>query len=221
MGSGLGLWAMRLRRVRERLAAVLAERIHMSQEIHDTLLQGLVGVALQLDAAAAGIGDPASAQKLVAVRRRVEQYIGDAREAIRSLRSRDAGPASVWDSLERTGRALAERHGFVFDMKRTFRSFGSQRRLCEQQFLRIGQEALTNVAKHAHATRVHVEVEYTAAATILRVSDDGCGFAINESDDEHFGVRIMRERAQQVGGHFDLSTAPGRGASITVTAPLF
>jgi len=191
----------------------------MSQEIHDTLLQGLVGIALQLDATSTAVTDPKASQQLSYVRRRVEQYIGDAREAIKSLRVRDGTTVGVWDALERTGRALAETHGFDFGMTRALGSSRPQSRSCEQQLLRIGQEAVFNAAIHAHPTRVYVEVEYTKSSSILRVSDDGRGFSPTYSSDEHFGLRIMRERAQQVGGHLEIRSNPGQGTTITATVP--
>jgi len=125
----------------------------------------------------------------------------------------------VWDALERTGRTLAETHGFNFEMKRALGPSRQQSRSCEQQLLRIGQEAVFNAATHGQPTRVYVEVEYTKSTSILRVSDDGCGFSPTYTSDDHFGLRIMRERAQQVGGYLEIRSNPGQGTTIAATVP--
>jgi signal transduction histidine kinase len=102
----------------------------------------------------------------------------------------------------------------------------------EVQLLRIIQEALTNVRKHAAARFVRVVFAVHANQTQIIVEDDGCGFdpsphpgpppKLGEGDREgaHFGLRIMRERAEAVGGSLQVRSAPGHGTKVIVQVPL-
>jgi signal transduction histidine kinase len=79
---------------------------------------------------------------------------------------------------------------------------------------RIAQEALNNVAKHAHARRVDVLLSCTPAQVMLRVRDDGRGFDGARVPSDHLGLGIMAERAEDVGGALDVRSAPGEGTEI-------
>jgi signal transduction histidine kinase len=87
--------------------------------------------------------------------------------------------------------------------------------------LRIIQEALANVRKHAQASRVRVAIETVEGASRIVVADDGRGFDLNALDQaQHFGLRIMRERAESLGGTFHVESAPARGTIVTVQVPV-
>jgi two-component system nitrate/nitrite sensor histidine kinase NarX len=81
-------------------------------------------------------------------------------------------------------------------------------------FYRVAQEALNNVAKHAGATRVEVELTYQDGAVRLEVCDDGRGFDPGEVPSGHFGVAIMRERAEAVGAEVAVESCPGQGTTV-------
>ncbi len=84
-------------------------------------------------------------------------------------------------------------------------------------FYRIAQEALNNITKHADANQVYIDLECQANATTLTIRDDGCGFDPDMSQaTSHFGLHIMRERAENVGATFRLESAEGKGTSIEV-----
>jgi signal transduction histidine kinase len=83
--------------------------------------------------------------------------------------------------------------------------------------LRIGQEAVANAIKHGEASQVQVELEYSPEKVVLRVTDDGQGFSPNQANSAgHFGMLDMRERAEAIGSHLQIDSAPGRGTHITV-----
>lgn len=219
-----GAWRVRLRRVRREFSLVLAERARLSREIHDTLLQSLVGVALQFDAIANTLDDSASAARdqLVRIRRHVEAYIREARQSIWDLRSPVLETHDLVSALRDFGRRAAAGTPVRFVATAT----GTPRQCSakvENQLLRIGQEAITNAVRHAGATRITLEVRFDEAAVTLRVADDGRGFAYEtqaRDAENHYGLTTMRERAEELGGCFTIATETGRGTAVETVVPI-
>ncbi len=217
-------WRVRLRRVRREFSLVLAERARLSREIHDTLLQSLVGVALQFDAIANSLDGASAAAKeqLVRIRRHVESYIREARQSIWDLRSPVLETHDLAAALREFGRRAAAGSAARFTATVT----GTPRQpsaKVENQLLRIGQEAISNAVRHAQATRISLEVRFEDGALTLRVSDDGRGFeydSVAHNGDSHYGLTTMRERAEELGGRFRVSTERGKGTSVETVVPL-
>jgi two-component system nitrate/nitrite sensor histidine kinase NarX len=93
----------------------------------------------------------------------------------------------------------------------------------ELQLLRILQEALANVRKHSGASKVHVSVQQENGFLLASVADDGTGFDPANRPREafpRFGLAIMRERAESIGGSLDLETSPGRGTRVKIQVPI-
>jgi signal transduction histidine kinase len=89
--------------------------------------------------------------------------------------------------------------------------------------LRIAQEALTNVRRHALATKVVVKLEKTSEAVAMIVKDNGQGFSLSDLEKTppgYHGLNIIKERAEGLGGSLDISTAPGGGTELRVSLPL-
>ena len=88
---------------------------------------------------------------------------------------------------------------------------------------RVAQEALTNVSRHAHASRVEVSIQRLAAGVCMKIKDDGKSFGVERMmryrGRKHLGLLGMRERLEMVGGHFDIESAPGKGTAITALIP--
>ena len=148
-----GLWWMRVRRVRRQYALVLAERVRMSRTIHDSLLQGLVAIALQFDdlSHSLEVSSPAVRDHIVRIRKNVERYIKDARHSIWELRSptldtrispvRFGTPASApWNDDIR----------FDLNVNGVPRPFPRE---TEEQLLHIGQEAIQNAVRTVNRRR--------------------------------------------------------------------
>ena len=218
-------WRARARQLQQRFAVVLAERARVGREIHDTLLQSLVGMALQLDTLAdqADASPPGTMRHdLSRLRRQVEHYIGEAQESIWDLRSPLHGPGDLPSSL----RERAERATGGADVRFEFAVQGIPRPLpirVHQQVLRIAQEAVVNAVRHAHPRSIRMDLLYDADAVHLSVVDDGHGFnseVPHGSTDSHWGLSIMRERAEQIGARFSVSSGPERGTRIDLVAPL-
>ena len=217
------VWRMRVRQLRRQFSVIVAERARMSREIHDTLLQGMVAVALQLDVMAA-MASP-SAQplggSLVRLRKLVEGYIRETRDAIFDLRA----PQSEGDFvtlLEATGGRIVSATSVQFDVG----VHGTSRPLVasvSRQLLQVAREAITNAVRHAQPRRVHVELHYRSDAILLRIADDGHGFDVDrvaQNSNSHFGLLTMRERVQQIGGAIEVRSSPGMGTYVEVIVPM-
>jgi signal transduction histidine kinase len=219
-----GAWQMRLHRVRKEFALILGERARLSREIHDTLLQSLVGIALQCDVIAGdvdGSGGAAKAQ-LLRMRKQVEEYIREARQSIWDLRSPKLEQHQLAEALRDVGERAAAGTGVEFE----FIVSGVPHRCSpklEEQLMRIGQEAVVNAVRHAQASRVRMELRYEQESVALQVSDDGCGFDAESAIEEargHYGLTTMRERAAALGAMLRIESSRGRGTEIETVVPI-
>ena len=91
----------------------------------------------------------------------------------------------------------------------------------QHQVLYLFQEALTNIAKHAQARHVGIDLTWAANALTITVSDDGCGFESGAIEaDGHFGLRVMQERAEAINGYLTLASRPNAGTELILRLPL-
>src|SRR5688572_428931 len=216
-------WRLHIRRVHTQYALVLAERMRMSRAIHDTLLQGLAGLALQLDdlSHATEAAPASSGDRVRRMRRRVEEYIREARQSIWDLRAPALERQSLPLALREVGTRLVADRPVSLDV-----SVKGAPQSCspavEQQLLLICQEALTNAVRHGSPRRIDVELEYGPKQVSVRVSDDGRGFdpARAEQATGHYGVVSMRERAAQVRGRLTIASKPGNGTRVEAVVPV-
>jgi signal transduction histidine kinase len=224
-------WAvyhLRLRQERYRFAVVLEERARIAREIHDTLAQGFVGLASQLDAVAMAMPEPdgtpwaVARQYLDLARKMARHSLTEARRAVMDLRAsvlegRDLATALNSGALMWTAGSGVEVEVDVSGERKTLPPD------MEQHLLRIAQEAVTNVLKHAGASKIWVKLHMEAKKLFLRVADNGRGFEHQEpfsSQEGHFGLLGMRERAERLGGELHLASHPGEGTEVEVTVPL-
>lgn len=218
-----GAWQLRLRQLRRQFSLVLGERVRLSRELHDTLLQSLVGVALEFDAVSKSLEtSPAAAKaRVVKIREHVEEYIREARRSIWSLRSTALETGDLVEALRESAERAASNHGvdLSFDITGTPRRLPPQ---IEHQVLRIGQEAVLNAVRHAKASHLGVTVDYGEDTLVLKLKDDGVGFdpaRTAEGTTDHYGIITMRERAQQAGGDVTITSAPGSGTTVEARVP--
>ena len=218
-----GAWRVRLRLVRNQFSAVLEERARLSREIHDTLLQSLIGVALQFGAMSNTLGPlPAEAKSLfVRIRRDVEAHIREARQSIWDLRSPVLETQDLDAALREFGKRATADKGVRFGSTVS----GRRRRYSakvENELLRIGQEAIINATRHAHAERIDLELRFDDRSVTLRVRDDGRGFDLQcsaQEADGHYGLTSMRERAERLGGKFSIASTQGAGTTVETVIP--
>jgi signal transduction histidine kinase len=209
-------------RERREYQAVLSERNRVARELHDTLEQGLTGISLQLEAVASTVqAAPATATQSLEVARQMLRYsLEETRRSVMDLRSQALESDDLPAALGTLARQMTQ--GTAIDADVTVD--GPRRRLDaahEHHLLRIGLEALTNAVKHSGATRVHILVRFSSAATVLIVADDGCGVRqdTGEMDGTHFGLQGMRERANKIGAVLELESWPERGTRVSVSVP--
>lgn len=201
-----------------REAGVMAERERMAGEIHDTLAQGFTSILMLLQAADAYVGrDPEAARRQVGLAARTaRENLAEARALVAALPPAPLGGSSLDEAVERLAERLREELGVTADYTLT----GEPRRLtagAEVVLLRVAQESLSNVRKHAKADRVEVGLAYAAESVRLEVRDDGVGFTPGAS--HGFGLHGMRERVGQVGGTLDVRSEPGAGTAVVVEVP--
>jgi signal transduction histidine kinase len=225
---GLVFLALKLRllRAEREFRAVLGERNRIAREIHDTLAQGYVGISVQLEVMSELLRHnkiEKAAKHLDTVRGYVREGLADARQSIWALRSQDSEEATLPVRMRRLVEAQAG-HG----VEAKFGIYGAYRPLppgMENEILRITQEALHNVKKHAGASSVKVQLEYSRNEIALEVRDDGRGFAAGNngtpltSPPGHYGLTGMRERAAAVGGTLEVTSEPGAGTTVRMRAP--
>ncbi|HEY8550018.1 MAG TPA: two-component regulator propeller domain-containing protein [Vicinamibacterales bacterium] len=217
-----GIYKLRLRQMRAKFDLVLAERNRLAREFHDTVEAGFVGITLQLDVAAAKVESaPAQALRHLALAREMVMHsIAEARRSVWDLRAYALEQGNLASALERAARDVTGGK-----LEAEVRVIGTPRPLpavTETNLLRIGQEAITNAAKHAGASRLLIELAYDAGAVRLRVSDDGCGFVPPEGGSRGgaFGLLGMRERANKLGGTLTVFSRPGAGTEVAADVPL-
>jgi signal transduction histidine kinase/ligand-binding sensor domain-containing protein len=216
------LLRLRLRRAEGEFRAVLGERNRIAREIHDTLAQGYVGISVQLEVLAELLRlrkIEAAAKHLDQTREHVREGLAEARQSIWALRSQDTDETTLPVRLNRLVEAEGG-HG----VETRFSLFGAYRPLpqeTEREFLRVAQEAIHNVKKHAGARHLFVQLEYRPNEVALDVRDDGRGFETNqeaESASGHYGLTGMKERAAAIGGTLEVSSKPGEGTTVRLRA---
>jgi ligand-binding sensor domain-containing protein/signal transduction histidine kinase len=227
LGLGLLAWqlyALRLRQVRARFAAVLRERNRIAREIHDNLAQEILGVSVQLEIVSRLLPAPDGAARahLDRARALVRSSIAEARRYVWDLRSQSLEDRDLPTALSEMTRRLTAGSGVQtqFGVSGTFRPLAPQ---VENNLLRIGQEAVNNAVRHARARTINVHLSYDAERAQLSVKDDGEGFdasAEGNGSGGHFGILGMRERAEEMGGSVVINSSPGAGSEVLVSVPI-
>lgn len=202
--------------------AVAEERLRIAHEMHDGLAQVLAYVNTKAQAVKeylrAGKNEDALRQ-LDQLAGAAREVYGDVREAIIGLRTASQG-RPVAETLEDYVRTWEAQTGI--DCHLTVSGSPQLPADSELQLMRIVQEALANVRKHAAAKKATVTVEANPGRLRVTVQDDGVGFRPTElarSEFPRFGLATMRERAETIGGVFQLESIPGEGTRVTVELP--
>jgi signal transduction histidine kinase/ligand-binding sensor domain-containing protein len=215
------LWRHRVNRLRREFAIVLSERVRMSREIHDTILQSLIGVSLRLDVLTDAVGDPGACRRaLVSTREQVENYIRDTRQWIWNLRSTKLEAADLGSAIKAVATDAAAKGPVAISVTVS----GKIRTLpaaMEQQLLRIAEEAIANAIRHSSCDTIEVTLEYGRIGVRLTVLDDGTGFDVSRarlSATINYGLTTMQERAEQVGGTLEV-TSSRSGTAVTAKVP--
>jgi signal transduction histidine kinase len=202
-----------------RRAGTLAERDRLASEIHDTIAQGFTSIVMLVQAAEAVIGDDTerARKQLGLIGRTARDNLAEARALVAGLGPAPLATASLADALARLADRAGEESGLAaeFSVTGTPRLAGTS---AEVVLLRVCQEALANVRRHARASSVRVTLSYGDERVRLAVTDDGAGFDPDEPA-SGFGLRGMRARVAEIGGELTVRSAPGAGTTVTAEVP--
>jgi signal transduction histidine kinase len=203
------------------------ERRHIAQELHDGPLQALIHICRQIDALegttdSSGATDRRGGATLASMRSSVEDTVAELRSIARGLRPSVLDDLGLVASINQVLTEATEREGF----QSAFTVDGTVTRLppaVELAVFRIAQEAVTNAARHAHARRVDVGLQFGDGWLDLSVADDGAGFDPQSEfwgDTQSLGLPGMSERARLIGGRFTVTSQAGQGTTVQVRVPL-
>jgi signal transduction histidine kinase len=226
LAENAGLHAQLVEQARE--AGVQDERQRLAGEIHDTLAQGLAGIVTQLEAADGAPDRGTARAHLDRARALARESLTEARRSVRALRPEQLERATLAEALCEHARSWS----YAAGVEARVESTGDEQPLPDDvgsALFRVAQEALTNVAKHAEASKVGVTLTYLPDVVVLDVRDDGVGFdaahpapqTVGRDDARGgYGLDGMRARLARVGGTLAIETAPGEGVALSATVPL-
>ncbi|OZM72171.1 two-component sensor histidine kinase [Amycolatopsis antarctica] len=217
-----GLHRQLLAQARE--AGALDERQRLSLEIHDTLAQGFTGIITQLEAAAQAPGDTDGGRERIGKALTLaRENLAEARRSVRALSPEALASSTLPQALDGVVGRWSDLSGVPAGLTVT----GTPQRLhpeIEATLLRVTQEALTNVTKHATAGRVGLTLSYMEDLVTLDVRDDGVGFRTdslsgNGNPYSGFGLAGMRHRVHRLAGRLEIESEPDAGTAISASVP--
>jgi len=217
---GILLYRLRLRRLRVQFEAVLAERNRMAREIHDTLAQSFAGVSVQLELVSqllAHAQPEAASQQLNRTRAYVREGLAEARRSIWDLRAITAENTLPTRLTHLVEQSRTEPLNIHLNIGGTYRPIAPS---VENEILRIAQEALTNIQRHASATEANIHLRYNTHQLHLAIADNGRGFDPALSQNGHFGIQGMHERAAEIKAKLNIASVPTLGTTITLDVPI-
>lgn len=198
------------------------ERERVARELHDTLLQGLFGVRLQLQAAVGQVAADAPARAaLDRTVDRMRRVIDEGRDILQGLRSCAMESMNLEEALSCLKDEFSSGSGARFRVFVTGQPKALKPGIQEQIYL-IGREALINALRHSDATSIEVEVEYRPRRLRVLVRDNGRGIdskTVRSGRDGHWGLTGMRERAAHIGAQLQIWSRPGAGTEVEISIP--
>jgi signal transduction histidine kinase len=222
--AGPALYSVYLfRHFRSRAGAV--ERARVARELHDTVIQSLISIEMQIDVLRRrGTHDSQLPSELQRVQGLLRQEVLNLRELMQTMRPPDVGPHQLLDFIaqlvERFSRDTGVATRFVSELQEVTLPAATCRELA-----RVVQEALVNVRKHSGAQSAMVHFGSQSGAWKLVIDDDGKGFpftgrfSLTELDDLRRGPTVIKERVRAVGGDMVLESSPGHGSRLEITIP--
>ncbi|WP_263356742.1 ligand-binding sensor domain-containing protein [Acidicapsa ligni] len=221
----IGLYRIRLKQVtgqlNRRFQDRLAERTRIAQELHDTLLQGVISASMQLDVAQDDIAEDSPARpKLQRLLHQMRQVTTEGRRALQGLRTIDntvTAEAAFQRMMTEFTSSPSSRHAvYVQGDNRPLKT------VVFDEVYRIGHEAYLNAVVHASAREIEITVDYGLRVFRLLVRDDGCGIdpgILRHGREGHWGLAGMRERAEAIGSDLAIHTRPSGGTEVELRIP--
>ncbi|GEM_PF-2957374 len=196
------------------------EKTRISREIHDELGQILTGLKMELSCLEVELESPAIVEKLQAMGGMIDSTINSVRRIATELRPQILDTCGLLDALEWQGMDYQARTGIECELELPKDSVKLDSQLSTTIF-RICQETLTNVARHANASKVSVSLRFNEKDLCLAVKDNGKGIELDQIyNSNSLGLLGIQERANYWGGHVTIDNIPGEGALFTINLPL-
>jgi signal transduction histidine kinase/streptogramin lyase len=210
----------RFQHVRQRMRAAYQERLRVTRELHDTLMQGFVGVTYHLDTAAQWLGnDPETGrQHLEKASEQAHRALREARVAISNLRLPALEDQSLAAALDIEAKRIIGGRPISIQLQVDERAHQLPFEVQGNLFV-IAREAVSNAVNHGEPKRISVTLDAPASVFRLLVEDDGKGFSPEAlvHREGHLGVLAMQERTRIIGAKFELESAPGKGTKLHVS----
>jgi PAS domain S-box-containing protein len=206
------------------ISAQEEERKEISRELHDEVVQTLVGINVELSALGKGatVGVHTMKEKIAHTQRLVENSVNAVHRFARELRPAVLDDLGLIPALHAYSKSVAARRKIKIQMT----AFGGVENLAGAKrtvLFRIAQEALTNVARHAHATEVKMSITQVSGAIRMEISDNGKSFHVGKAllakNNKRLGLIGMKERIEMVGGHLTIESVAGKGTTVCAELP--
>jgi len=208
--------------MRARLEERPAERTRIAQDLHDTVLQGILSAAMQLHVAVDQLPANSPAKlRLSRVLELMRHVMEEGRNAVRGLRSSNSDSDDLGQAFSRIRQELG------IEVQIDFRVIvlGSPRKLnplIRDEVYRIGREVLVNAFRHSRASCIEIEIAYAPKRFRIVVRDDGCGIdpqVLLAGREGHWGLPGMRERAERVGARLRIWSRAASGTEVELSVP--
>jgi signal transduction histidine kinase len=200
----------------------LAERMRVAQELHDTLLQGMISASMQLDVAMDHLPPESPVQpSLRHIMQIMDQVIEEGRTTLRGLRSSTEGAHDMELAFLRVPEDLGVNHKIAYRVLVEGTPLPLQPAIHAEVYS-IGREALVNAFRHSGASDIEVELEYMPSRMRVSVRDNGRGIkpdVLRTGRDGHWGLSGMRERAERIGAKFKIMSGPSAGTEVELSVP--
>jgi signal transduction histidine kinase len=207
---------LRIDRLKHRFDEVLAERSRIARELHDTLLQGLSGITMQLQAVWTKLPGSKEKTQLGEIIQDAARCSTEARQSLWGLRNMGrSGSLEFGEKLQKLACDAAEKGKFARVLRVAPVSLAGSPEV-EYQLLRIAQEAMNNVVKHSGARRMEVALDQSPEQITMLIKDDGVGFDADRQRFGRFGIVGMLERAKEIGANLSIDSKEGQGTTLSV-----
>lgn len=201
----------------------ITERQRIARDLHDTLVQGVAGLLMQMDV----VNNHLQQQRVERAQELLEQVMDDARNtisdarcAIGELRTQSVRPDDLIEMVQEEISRFSATTGI--SCVSTLDALANTPAACCEHVLRTITEGLTNIARHAQAHRAWIHVSRRDDILMVGVHDDGIGFDVPGTHLQigHYGLLGMRERAKLIGGSVEVKSEPGIGTTLLLQIPL-
>jgi ligand-binding sensor domain-containing protein len=208
--------------MRDRFEERLQERTRIAQELHDSLIQDVMGISLQIELTDELLrSDVAAKQSLARALGLCKSALEAGRRALKDLRSVSLSAADIVKSFSQLSEEFAQDGGPEVDVIVE----GNERPLnaaTGNDVLQVGRQAIINAFQHARASRIHVLLSYGEQHVRIRVQDNGCGIneqTLNLGRPGHYGIAGMQERAERIGGNISIRSRLDEGTEVELYVP--